>query len=68
MVERLHAVSAPTLLLTGGLDLPDFRIMADLIDAAIPSIIRRDDPAAGHLLTLERTEEVTAAITAFLAE
>lgn len=66
MVERLHAVEAPTLLLTAALDLPDFRLMAELIEAAIPNIARRDDPAAGHLLTLERAAEVAAAMSAFL--
>jgi pimeloyl-ACP methyl ester carboxylesterase len=66
MVERLHAVAAPTLLLTGGLDLPDFRLMADLIEGALPAVLRNDDPSAGHLLTLERPTEVAAGIADFL--
>ncbi|MET1162041.1 MAG: hypothetical protein ABWY48_05825, partial [Pseudoxanthomonas sp.] len=66
MVERLHALAAPTLLLTGGLDLPDFRLMADQIAAASPMVERIDDPDAGHLLTLERPNEVAKAMTAFL--
>jgi len=66
MAERLHAIAAPTLLLTGGLDLPDFRLMADRIAAAIPHVQRIDDPAAGHLLTLERPGEIAAAMATFL--
>lgn len=53
MIERLKALTAPTLLLTGGLDLPDFRLMADRIAAASPMVQRIDDTGAGHLLTLE---------------
>jgi pimeloyl-ACP methyl ester carboxylesterase len=66
MVERLHAVAAPALLLTGGLDLPDFRLKADLIEGALPAVQRIDDPAAGHLLPLEQPDEIAAAITGFL--
>jgi 2-succinyl-6-hydroxy-2,4-cyclohexadiene-1-carboxylate synthase len=66
MVERLHLVAAPTLLLAGGLDLPDFRLMADMIAGACPAVERIDDLEAGHLLTLERPDEVAAAMTAFL--
>lgn len=66
MVERLHALTAPALLLTGGLDLPDFRLMADLIAGASPKVARFDIPDAGHLLSLERPNQVAAAMTAFL--
>lgn len=68
MVEQLHAVTAPTLLLTGGLDLPDFRLMADLIEGALPLVRRIDDPSAGHLLTLERPAEIASAIVHFLED
>jgi 2-succinyl-6-hydroxy-2,4-cyclohexadiene-1-carboxylate synthase len=67
MVERLHAMATPALLLTGGHDLPDFRLMADLIAGALPHVSRIDDPDAGHLLTLERPQAVADAITDFLA-
>lgn len=67
MVDRLHALGTPTLLLTGGLDLPDFRLMADLIAGASSTVERIDDPTAGHLLTLERPNEVATAMTAFLS-
>jgi pimeloyl-ACP methyl ester carboxylesterase len=67
MAERLNAVRAPTLLLTAGLDLPDFRAMADVIEGSVPNVVRQDDPTAGHLLTLERSAQVAAAITGFLS-
>lgn len=67
VTERLHEIAIPTLLLTGGMDLPDFRSMADMIAGALPHVQRIDDPSAGHMLTLERSAQVAAAITAFLA-
>ena len=67
MVERLHEVTAPTLLLTGALDQPDFRLMADLIAAAVPSTRRIDYPDAGHMLTVEKPREMAEAIAAFLS-
>lgn len=61
-VERLHLVEAPALLLTGELDLPDFRLIADLLEASVPGIARADFEGAGHMLPLERAEEVAAAL------
>ena len=66
MVDMLHSIPHPTLLLTGALDLPDFRLMADLIEAAVPNVTRFDDPTAGHLLTLERPTAIAGAIARFL--
>jgi 2-succinyl-6-hydroxy-2,4-cyclohexadiene-1-carboxylate synthase len=66
-VDRLTDLNVPALLLTGSEDLPDFRLVADLIQAAAPSVRRIDYAGAGHLLPLERPEEVAADIAAFLA-
>lgn len=67
MVERLHDLDTPTLLLTGALDLPDFRLMADLIEGAAPRVSRVEYPDAGHMLTLEKREDIAGEIAAFLA-
>ena len=64
-VERLHQITAPTLLLTGERDLPDFRLIADLLEASVPDIRRIDYPAAGHMLPVERAGEVGAALSGF---
>jgi pimeloyl-ACP methyl ester carboxylesterase len=61
-VDRLSALAVPTLLLTGERDLPDFQLMADLIAAAAPTVRRIDYAGAGHMLPLERADEVAAAI------
>jgi 2-succinyl-6-hydroxy-2,4-cyclohexadiene-1-carboxylate synthase len=65
-VDRLAGLSVPALLLTGSEDLPDFRLIAGLIEAAAPGVRRIDYAGAGHLLHLERPEEVIADIAAFL--
>jgi pimeloyl-ACP methyl ester carboxylesterase len=65
-VDRLVDLSVPTLLLTGSEDLPDFRLIAGLIEAAAPGVRRVDYAGAGHLLHLERPGEVVTDIAAFL--
>lgn len=61
-VERLHLIQTPTLLLTGELDVSDFRLIADLLEASVPNIRRIDYAGAGHMLPLERPTEVADAI------
>ncbi len=65
-VERLHLLATRTLLLTGGRDLADFRLIADLIEASASNLQRSDDPAVGHLLHLEDPAGCARKILAFL--
>jgi pimeloyl-ACP methyl ester carboxylesterase len=65
-LDRLTSLSAPTLLIAGARDLPDFRLIADLIEAAAPRVRRVDVDGAGHLVHLERLAEVIGQIRAFL--
>jgi pimeloyl-ACP methyl ester carboxylesterase len=65
-VERLHALQARTLLLTGGRDLEDFRLIADVIEASAPDVTRTDWPAYGHLLPLEDPAGCVREICSFL--
>ncbi|MET0270453.1 MAG: alpha/beta hydrolase [Sphingomonas sp.] len=65
-VERLHAITAPMLLLTGARDLPDFRLIADLLAAAAPDVRRVDMPGRGHLLHLEDPSGTIGRLAAFL--
>jgi pimeloyl-ACP methyl ester carboxylesterase len=66
-VERLHLLKTPTLLLTGGRDLDDFRLIADLIEVTASRLERSDDPARGHLLHLEDPVECARKIKLFLS-
>lgn len=61
-LERLPTLAVPTLLLTGEHDFADLRLIADVIEGSAPGVTRIDFAGAGHMLHLERTAEVAAAI------
>ncbi|HEX7929445.1 MAG TPA: alpha/beta hydrolase, partial [Sphingomicrobium sp.] len=61
-VDRLHTLAMPLLLLTGEHDVADIRLIADVIEAAAPMVKRIDYAGAGHMLHLERADEVAKAI------
>jgi len=65
---RPDTVTAPTLLLSGAHDLPDFGQIATTLAGRIPRARHVELPWAGHLPSLERPEEVTRLLTDFLAE
>jgi len=54
------------LLLTGERDLPDFRLISDVLGASVPDIRRVDYPAAGHMLPLERPFDLARELAALL--
>lgn len=65
-LDRLPALAVPSLLLSGGRDLEDFLLIADLLEGAAPGLRRVDFPDAGHLLQLERPGEVARELESFL--
>lgn len=65
--ERLGEIKAPTLVLVGEQDLPDFRGIAAKLAAEIPGACQAVMPGAGHLLPVEQPEAFTAALLAFLS-
>jgi len=65
--SRLCRLAAPTLLLGGSGDLPDFQGIAALLARQVPTLRQVTMAGAGHLLNLERPAEVAAEIAAFLA-
>jgi pimeloyl-ACP methyl ester carboxylesterase len=67
-VERLHLLETQTLLLTGGRDLAEFRLIAELIAASAANVERIEDPVHGHLLHLEDPEGCARRISSFLAQ
>jgi pimeloyl-ACP methyl ester carboxylesterase len=66
-IERLHEVQAPALVVVGERDLPDFRIIADILAENLPLARKLVVPDAGHLPSLERPEVVNPALLSFLA-
>lgn len=65
-LEKLHSLAVPALLMSGGRDLGDFRLIADLLTAAVPDLRRIDFPGAGHMLHLEEPAVVARELLAFL--
>ena len=61
-VDRLPGLAMPTLLLSGGRDVSDMRLIADVIAGSAPNVRRVDYPDAGHMLHMERADEVAAEI------
>ena len=64
----LRAITAPSLLVAGAKDLPDFRLIAAELAGLLPAARLVELPWAGHLPTLERPAELSAMLTAFLRE
>jgi 3-oxoadipate enol-lactonase len=68
LAERLAEVRAPTLLIDGELDQPDFHRIADRLAAELPDVRGRVTIAgAHHLPNLERPEDFDEAVLPFLA-
>jgi pimeloyl-ACP methyl ester carboxylesterase len=65
-IERLHEVEAAALVVVGGLDLPDFLIIADILAENLPRARKLVVPDAGHLPNLERPEAINEALLSFL--
>ncbi|WP_317929682.1 alpha/beta hydrolase [Halioxenophilus sp. WMMB6] len=67
-LDRLPTLQVPTLLLTGGQDMADFQLMAELMTACASKITRKDFPELGHLLHLENPPLIASEINQFLVE
>lgn len=66
-LPRLHEIRVPTLILTGDADIPDVHAHAGAIEAGIPGARRVVLHDLGHLMYLEKPDEFTKAVFAFIA-
>lgn len=64
---RLPEVAAPTLVINGLSDVPGIQEVSTLLATGIRGAHRIDLPETGHLPPLQRPDEVTDALTTFLA-
>jgi 3-oxoadipate enol-lactonase len=64
----LGAVTAPSLIVSGARDLPDFRQIAARLAGLLPAARWTELHWAGHLPTLERPAELSGLLTAFFSE
>ena len=67
-VVALSAVAAPSLIVSGARDLPDFRQIAARLAGLLPAARWAELPWAGHLPTLERPAELSELLAAFFSE
>jgi 3-oxoadipate enol-lactonase len=66
--ERLTEMTAPTLVLLGERDLPDFHAIADIITRQAPGARKIVLSGVGHMANMEAPEQFNAAVLGFLAE
>lgn len=66
--DRLAEVTAPALVVVGQEDIPDFRLIADLLAANLPNARQLLLPRCGHIPPLEQPGAFNAALIAFLRE
>lgn len=64
-IGRLHALALPVLLLTGGRDMSELHLIADVIAAAAPDVEHHERADLGHLLHLEDPAWCYERLTAF---
>ena len=63
---RLGAIRAPTLVLVGDRDLPDFQRMAETLAREIPGARRATIAGAGHMANMEAPAAVNQSLSGFL--
>ncbi len=66
VADRLSEIAAPTLVIVGEDDIPDFRLIADLLAENLPHARRLVIPDCGHLPPLEQPDAFNEALIAFL--
>ena len=66
-IERLGEIAAPTLVIVGELDVPDFQAIAEVLASGIRGAKKVVIPNAGHLANMEAPAAVNRAILSFWA-
>jgi 3-oxoadipate enol-lactonase len=67
-VDRLAELQAPTLVLVGELDIPDFQIIAEVLAGNIPGARLQVIADSGHIPPLEQPEAFNQALLGFLGK
>jgi pimeloyl-ACP methyl ester carboxylesterase len=66
--QRLHEIDAPTLIILGELDLPDFHAIALTLQQQIPNARSVTLSGVGHMSNMEDPEGFNSAVLSFLEE
>ncbi|MBC5804716.1 MAG: hypothetical protein DLM53_05800 [Candidatus Eremiobacter antarcticus] len=67
-IDRLHDISAPTIVIVGERDLADFRTIATTLTQAIPGARKVVIEGAGHMSNIEKAPEFNSIVSSFLEE
>ena len=65
--KRLQEVNAPTLVVVGEHDLPDFHVIAELLNKNLPHVQKIDLMDAGHMANMEAPEQFNEIVLKFLS-
>lgn len=65
--KRLQEINAPTLVVIGEHDLPDFHVIAELLNTNIPLAQKIDLMGAGHMTNMEVPEQFNQIVLEFLS-
>jgi pimeloyl-ACP methyl ester carboxylesterase len=68
VMGRLDEIKAPTLIVTGEIDIPDVHAHAGALEALIPGAKRIVMPGGGHFIYLERPEAFAETVMAFVEQ
>jgi len=66
-IDRLQEIRVPTLIIVGERDLPDFHIIADILNKKIQNSKTITLKGAGHMSNMETPSEFNEAVLSFLA-
>ncbi|HEY8348096.1 MAG TPA: alpha/beta fold hydrolase [Symbiobacteriaceae bacterium] len=64
--QRLGEITAPTLVVVGEKDLPDFHAIAGALATGIPGARKAVVPGAGHMVPVEQPEALASVLLSFL--
>ncbi len=68
VIDRLNEITAPALVVVGELDIPDFRLTADVLAENLPNARQLLLPNCGHVPPLEQPDAFNDALVAFLRD
>jgi 3-oxoadipate enol-lactonase len=66
VIDRLHEIAAPALVVVGEMDIPDFHLVADILAENLPHARKLVLPDCGHVAPLEQPLAFNDALIAFL--
>jgi pimeloyl-ACP methyl ester carboxylesterase len=66
--EQLHTIGAPTLVIVGERDMPEFHAIADLVHQRVPEASKVVMPGVGHMSNMEDPARFNQVVMDFLTE